>query len=127
MLTRLREDKISIISSEFQTGYPRGDPRAILVTITATITFHICQQNSNKTSCILKQKAHKALTKWTIRREIFSRTSIPLLLYEIDIWGLDWGQAMGILYCRGPAEFLFRDQRFDNRPAIRQIFKTIKA
>ena len=34
------EDTIAIISSKFQTGYPRGDPRAILVTITVTITFH---------------------------------------------------------------------------------------
>ena len=58
------EDTISIISSK---GYHRGDHHAILVTITAIITFHsknliFANKTATKQSCILKQKAHKALT-----------------------------------------------------------------
>ena len=59
---RTREDTISITSSKFQTGYPHGDPCAFLVTITFNRKHLIF---ANKTSCISKQTAYKALNKHT--------------------------------------------------------------
>ena len=95
-------------------------------------------QLRNVQSCALNEKVHYFCTgsktdlgilraiSW-IDGESYTGGRPPPLLYEIGIWNLDWGQAMRILHGRRSVDFWVRLQRFGNRPAIRQIFKTIKA